>query len=131
VSAPHPDRWKRSHCPFCGVGAAAAVARVGSGRTLLCVLCGGRWETAETICPGCLETNLDRFRILAARELGPATLESCLSCGTTLKVFSSPDLLWGPPLAMEVLTIRLDIVAARDEGIRRDAVACAALHPPR
>ena len=37
-SAPHPERWLRAACPYCGVPAAACVAGQGSGRTLLCVL---------------------------------------------------------------------------------------------
>ena len=129
-SAPHPDRWKRSRCPFCGVGAAASVARTGSGRTLLCVLCGGRWETADTICTGCGETNLERFRVFANREAGPASIESCVTCGTSIKVFSSGDATWGPPLALEVATVRLDLLAERDERAFRDTIALASLFPP-
>ena len=129
-SAPHPDRWKRSRCPFCGVEAAASVARTGSGRTLLCVLCGGRWESPETVCTGCGERNLSKFRIFANRAAGPGSIESCETCGTAVKVFSSADLDWGPPLALEVATVRLDLLAERDEGTFRDAIALAALFPP-
>lgn len=130
VAAPHPDRWKRRTCPFCGIAPAASVARTGSGRTHLCVLCGGRWETTETICAGCGEQDLSKMRVLAAREAGPASLESCGTCGASVKVFSAQDLVWGPPLAVEILTVRIDMIADRDEGVRRDAVAIAALFPP-
>lgn len=129
-SAPHPDRWKRSRCPFCGIEAAASVARTGSGRTLLCVLCGGRWESPETTCTGCGERDLSKFRVFANREAGPASIESCERCGTAVKVFSGADLAWGPPIAVEVATVRLDLLAERDEGTFRDAVALAALFPP-
>lgn len=129
-SAPHPDRWKRPTCPFCGVGAAASVARTGSGRTLLCVLCGGRWETPDTVCAGCGERNLSKFRVLANRDAGPATIESCTGCGTAVKVFSSSDITWDPPLAVEVATVRLDLLAERDENTFRDPIALAAIFPP-
>lgn len=130
LAAPHPDRWKRACCPFCGLALAASVARAGSGRTNLCVLCGGRWETTESLCAGCGERNLEKFKVFALREAGPATLEACTTCGSALKVFGPSDLVWGPPLAVECLTVRLDVLAERDEGIRRDAAALAAIYPP-
>ena len=130
LAGPHPDRWKRSSCPFCGVVAAASVARAGSGRTLLCVLCGGRWEVEDKACTACGEGDLGKLRVLASRDLGPATIEACTACGVAIKVFASPDLVWGPPLAVETLTVRLDLVAERDEGVLRDPVARAALFPP-
>lgn len=130
LPAPHPERWKRTDCPFCGVVAAASVARAGSGRTLLCVLCGGRWEAEEAACVACGERDLSKLRVLASRDLGPATIEACTTCGGAIKVFSAPDLVWGPPLAVETLTVRLDLVAERDEGVRRDPTSLAALFPP-
>jgi transcription elongation factor Elf1 len=129
-SAPHPDRWKRSNCPFCGIEGVASIARTGAGRTLVCVLCGGRWEAAETVCGGCGERNLASFRVLAAREAGPATIESCGKCGTAVKVFSPGDVPWGPPIAVEVASVRLDLLAERDERTFRDSVALAVLFPP-
>lgn len=129
-TAPLPERWRRATCPWCGVAAAASVARTGAGRTLLCVLCGGRWETAETLCTGCGERDLTKFRVLANRDAGPATIESCGRCGTSVKVFGGADLVWGPPLALEIASVRLDLLAERDEGTFRDSVALAALYPP-
>jgi transcription elongation factor Elf1 len=129
-SAPHPDRWTHASCPFCGVGAAASVARTGSGRTFLCVLCGGRWESTETACAGCGERDLSKFRVLASRDAGPATIEACGVCGSAVKVFASSDLVWGPPLAIEVATVRLDLLVERDGDAYRDPVALAALFPP-
>lgn len=129
-AAPHPDRWTRASCPFCGVGAAASVARTGSGRTFLCVLCGGRWETAEIACAGCGERDLSKFRVLANRDAGPATIEACGVCGSAVKVFGTADLVWGPPLALEVATVRLDLLAERDGDAWRDPVSLAAVFPP-
>jgi formate dehydrogenase maturation protein FdhE len=97
---------------------------------LLCVLCGGRWETSETVCAGCGERDLSKFRVMANRDAGPATIESCGGCGTAVKVFSASDLVWGPPVALEVATVRLDLLAERDEDTFRDPVALAALFPP-
>lgn len=129
-SPPHPDRWKRSRCPWCGVGAAASVARTGAGRTLLCVLCGGRWEIADASCTGCGERDASRITVLASRDAGPASLEACASCGTALKVFAVGDAPWGPPVALEVASVRLDLLAERDHSVFRDPVALAALYPP-
>jgi len=129
-SPPHPERWLRSMCPFCGTPPAASVARQGGDRLLLCVLCGGRWTVTGLACPSCGEASGQRLRALASRETGPATLEACDSCGLAVKVFADAHLVPGPPLAMEILTIRLDMVAERDEGVRRDPQALAALYPP-
>lgn len=127
---PTPDRWKRAMCPFCGVHPAAAIASPGSDRCLLCVLCGCRWTMEGLACPTCGEKRTERLRALASPDVGPASLEACDSCGFALKVFSESALPSGPPLAMEILTFRLDLVAERDEGVRRDPVALAALFPP-
>lgn len=129
-SPPHPERWARVMCPFCGVKPAAAIAAPGSDRRLLCVLCGCRWTMQGLNCPTCGEGRTDRLRALASPEAGPASLEACDSCGFAVKVFSDAALTAGPPLAMEILTYRLDLVAERDEGVRRDPVALAAIFPP-
>ena len=129
-SAPHPERWLRHMCPFCGMPPAACIARQGGDRWMLCVLCGGRWTIEGLACPSCGEDRADHLKALASREAGPATLETCDSCGLAVKVFSDSALASGPPLAMEVLTIRLDLVAEREEGVRRAAAALAALYPP-
>jgi len=129
-SPPHAERWTRVMCPFCGLHPAAAVATPGSDRRLLCVLCGGRWTMTGSACPTCGEERTDRLRVLASPEVGPASLEACDSCGFAVKVFADSALTSGPPLAMEILTFRLDLVAERDEGVRRDPVALAAVFPP-
>ncbi len=129
-SAPPPGRWLRRMCPFCGLPPAASVARPGGERWLLCVLCGGRWTVSGMACPSCGEDDGNRLRVLAAPAAGPATLEACDSCGLAVKVFADGALAPGPPLALEILTIRLDFVAERDEGVRRAPAAVAALLPP-
>jgi hypothetical protein len=130
VSPPHPERWRRPACPFCGVPAAATAARTGGSRTLVCVLCGGRWESAGLGCVACGDDRADRVRVLAAREAGPASLESCCGCGFTLKVFAAADLPPGSPVALELRTVQLDVLAARDEGVWRAEAARAAVFPP-
>jgi len=129
-SPPHPERWTRVMCPFCGVHPAAAVAAPGSDRRLLCVLCGARWTMEGMACPTCGEQRGDRLRALASPEAGPASLEACDTCGFAVKVFAESALTAGPPLAMEILTFRLDLVAERDEGVRRDPAALASVFPP-
>jgi formate dehydrogenase maturation protein FdhE len=130
VSPPHPQRWLRSACPYCGVPAAAAVARQGSGRTLLCVLCGGRWEREGLDCVACGADPHGETLVLADRRLGPASIEACSACRGSLKVFSAADAGWEPPVALELVTVHLDVLA-ETEGLGRDATALAAIFPPR
>ncbi len=129
-SPPHAERWVRAACPFCGLAPAASLAAPGGDRRMLCVLCGGSWTVQGLGCPACGEESANKLRVLAAREAGPASLEACDVCSTGWKVFHESYLVPGPPLAMEILTVRLDLVAERDEGIRRDEAALAAVFPP-
>ncbi len=129
-SPPSLDRWSRPACPFCSAPPAAALAGPGSDRRLVCVLCGGRWTMEGLGCHACGEKSGERLRVLANRDAGPASIEACDTCETAIKVFHESYLLPGPPLAMELLTAALDLVAARDEGVRRDPRALAALYPP-
>jgi len=129
LSPPHPERWLRASCPYCGVPAAAAIAGEGGGRTLVCVLCGGRWRREGLECLSCGEERSDKRLVLAARELGPASLEACATCRGGIKVFAAPDVPDGPPVALEVLTVHLDVLA-RAEDVSRDETALAAVFPP-
>jgi formate dehydrogenase maturation protein FdhE len=129
LSPPHPERWLRAACPYCGVPAAAVVAGPGSGRELVCVLCGGRWRREGTECVSCGEARAETRLVLADRELGPASLEACSTCRFALKVFAPSDVPDAPPLALEVLTVHLDVLA-RSDDLSRDEVALAAVFPP-
>jgi formate dehydrogenase maturation protein FdhE len=128
-SPPHQDRWKRGACPYCGVPAAAAVAGQGAGRTLLCVLCGGRWPREGHDCVACGEERPETRMVLADRGLGPASLEACATCRSGIKVFAPADVPHGPPVALEVLTVHLDVLA-KAQGYAREEAALAAVFPP-
>ena len=128
-SPPHAERWIRAACPYCGIPAAAAVAGQGSGRAFLCVLCGGRWQRDGHECVACGEERRETQLILADRELGPASLEACSTCRHAIKVFALGDVSDGAPLALEILTVHLDVLAKSDD-LSRDDVALAALFPP-
>ena len=136
TSPPHADRWIRAACPYCGFPPVAQVARPGSSRHLLCVLCGGGWTWAEPGCVGCGSALSGEWRVVANRDLGPASLESCGTCGTTLKVF--PPLLvearssgaCEPIVALEILTVGLDLLAREQEGIQREQAPLGAVFPP-
>jgi hypothetical protein len=128
-SAPHAERWPRADCPWCGVPAAAAVAGAGSARTLLCVLCGGRWPSQGVGCVACGEQRSDTQMILADRSLGPASLEACATCRHALKVFAPSDVGAAAPVALEILTVHLDVIAQADD-LARDPTALAAVFPP-
>ncbi len=129
LSPPHPERWLRAACPYCGVPAAAVVAGPGTGRDLVCVLCGGRWHRAGTECVACGEERAETRLVLADRELGPASLEACSTCRYALKVFAPSDVPEAAPIALEVLTVHLDVLA-RSDDLSRDSVALAAVFPP-
>jgi formate dehydrogenase maturation protein FdhE len=128
-SPPHHERWIPAACPWCGVPAAAAVAGQGSGRTLLCVLCGGRWHREGLECIACGEQRRETQLVLADRELGPASLEACNTCRFAIKVFAAGDVPDEAPVAIEVLTVHLDVLAKSD-GLSRDDAALAAVFPP-
>jgi formate dehydrogenase maturation protein FdhE len=128
-SPPHPERWLRAACPWCGVPAAAAVAGQGSGRTFVCVLCGGRWRREGLECVACGEERRETQLVLADRELGPASLEACKTCRFAIKVFAPGDVADDAPLAIEVRTVHLDVLAKSD-GLSRDESALAAVFPP-
>lgn len=129
LSPPHPDRWRSSNCPYCGVPAAASVAGQGTGRTLLCVLCGGRWRREGLDCIACGDERPESRLVLARRELGPASIEACGACRSAFKVFADADLPYGPPTALEVLTVHLDVLAGSDD-LARPETALAAVFPP-
>jgi formate dehydrogenase maturation protein FdhE len=128
-SPPHAERWRVAACPYCGVPAAAAIAGQGSGRALLCVLCGGRWTREGFECVACGEERRETQLVLADRELGPASLEACGTCRHAIKLFAAGDVPDAAPVALEVLTVHLDVLA-RSDDLSRDAVALAALFPP-
>jgi formate dehydrogenase maturation protein FdhE len=136
ISAPHAARWIPASCPWCGVPAAAEVARQGSGRTMLCILCGGRWEREGLQCAGCGEARMEKRMVLADRALGPASLEACATCRRAVKVFAPADVPEDGPLppastvlALEILTVHLDVVG-KSQGVRREEPALAAVFPP-
>jgi formate dehydrogenase maturation protein FdhE len=128
-SPPHAERWIPSVCPFCGLPAAACVAGQGSGRTLLCVLCGGRWRREGLGCIACGDERPDSQLLVADRELGPASLDACATCRHAIKVFAPADVPDAAPVALEVLTVHLDVLAGADD-LSRDPVALAVLFPP-
>jgi formate dehydrogenase formation protein len=129
-SPPHPDRWLQLSCPYCGVPPAAQIAQTGGARKLLCVLCGGTWETRDLACVSCGEEDRGKALVLASREAGPASFEACSTCRLALKVFAPGELVPGPPVALEILTVGLDLLARDQEGIERNETALAALFPP-
>lgn len=128
-SPPHQDRWKRAACPYCGVPAAASVASAGAGRTLLCVLCGGRWPREGHECVACGEERNETRMVLADRDLGPASFEACATCRNGIKVFAPADVPQGAPVALETLTVHLDVLA-KANGFAREEAALAAIFPP-
>lgn len=136
TSPPHPDRWIRAACPYCGFPPVAQVAQSGGSRHLMCVLCGGGWTWADLGCVGCGSEMNDRWTVVAHRELGPASLESCGTCRTTLKVYPPVLVEAGtsgtcePIVALEILTVGLDLLAREQEGLQREQAPLAAVFPP-
>jgi hypothetical protein len=130
TSPPHPDRWKRSACPYCGLAPVVQIAEPGSSRHFLCVLCGGDWHSADLACAACGDERLDKWLVVAQRDVGPATLEACGTCRTAVKVLPRGMLGPGAPVALEILTVGLDLLAREQEGIEREQGPLAAVFPP-
>lgn len=130
TSPPHPDRWKRPACPYCGLAPVVQIAEPGSSRHFLCVLCGGDWRTADLACAACGDDRLDQWLVVAQRDLGPATLEACGTCRTAVKVLPRALLIPGAPVALEILTVGLDLLAREQEGVEREQAPLAAVFPP-
>jgi FdhE protein len=110
------DRMERSQrgCPVCD---SAPVAGVVLGddklRYLCCSLCGSEWNLTRIQCWNCRATGGIRFLELAGDQ-GGLKAEACAACGAYLKLFYRDRMPSVEPMADDVASITLDLLAAQD-----------------
>jgi FdhE protein len=110
------DRLERSQggCPVCD---SAPVAGVVLGddklRYLCCSLCGSEWNLTRIQCWNCRNTGGIRF-LEVAGDHGGLKAEACAACGAYLKLFYRDRMPSVDPMADDVASLTLDLLAAQD-----------------
>ncbi len=118
-----PDRVERSEggCPVCD---SAPVAGVVLGddklRYLSCSLCGSEWNLVRIQCWNCRNTGGIRYLGVAGDD-GAVKAEACTTCGAYLKIFYREKMPLAEPMADDVASLTLDLLAAQ-EGLGRSGV---------
>jgi FdhE protein len=114
------DRLERSDCG-CPVCDSAPVAGVILGddklRYLVCSLCGSEWNLTRIQCWSCRSTGGIRF-LGVAGDQGGLKAEACAACGAYLKLFYRERMPSVEPLADDVASLTLDLLAAQDGWAR-------------
>jgi FdhE protein len=114
---------RRGLCPCCGstpvCGVVSDSGPVRGSRYLHCSLCGTAWNHVRAVCITCGQS-----RSLALREIegdsGAAKLETCDDCGTYAKMFYQAKDVGVDPIADDLATLGLDVLAG-EEGWSRHA----------
>jgi len=114
------DRVERSEhgCPVCGSAPVAGVV-LGDDRLryLHCSLCGSEWNLPRIQCWNCRSTGGIRF-LAVAGDPGGLKAEACSACGAYLKLFYREKMPSVEPLADDVASLTLDLLAAQDGWAR-------------
>jgi FdhE protein len=114
------SRIERSEggCPVCD---SAPVAGVVLGddklRYLCCSLCGAEWNLTRIQCWSCRDTGGIRY-LGVAGDGGAIKAEACAPCGSYLKIFYLEKMPLAEPLADDVASLTLDLLAAQEEWAR-------------
>ena len=110
------DRLERSQsgCPVCDSPPVAGVV-LGDDklRYLCCSLCGSEWNLTRIQCWNCRNTGGIRF-LEVAGDQGGLKAEACAACGAYLKLFYRDRMPSVEPLADDVASLTLDLLAAQD-----------------
>lgn len=103
-----------SGCPVCGSPPVAGVV-LGDDklRYLCCSLCGSEWNATRIQCWSCQATGGIRYLGIAG-DPGGMKAELCRACGTYLKLFYLEKMPAAEPLADDVASLTLDLLAAQD-----------------
>lgn len=141
--AEHGDSQSQ-HCPCCGGPAVATVLRQNEQghavRFACCALCASEWPLSRLFCLNCGNSKNLQYRSLA--NLGAALpskgdseavrhryeLECCDECHGALKQFSALEDAAIEPLADDLASLSLDILAA-EQGYGRIGFNPLLLHP--
>jgi FdhE protein len=117
------DRVERSEggCPVCDSAPVAGVV-LGDDRLryLCCSLCGSEWNLVRIQCWSCRGTGGIRY-LGVAGDGGAVKAEACTPCGSYLKIFYREKMPLAEPLADDVASLTLDLLAAQ-EGWGRSGV---------
>src|SRR5512137_132486 len=117
------DRVERSQggCPVCDSAPVAGVV-LGDDRLryLCCSLCGSEWNLVRIQCWNCRGTGGIRY-LGVAGDGGAVKAEACTPCGSYLKLFYREKMPLAEPLADDVASLTLDLLAAQ-EGWGRSGV---------
>jgi FdhE protein len=105
-------------CPVCDSAPVAGVV-LGDDRLryLACSLCGSEWNLTRIQCWNCKTTGGIEFLGLAG-DPGGLKAEACSSCGAYLKLFYREKMPSVEPLADDVASLTLDLLAAQDGWAR-------------
>jgi FdhE protein len=110
------DRLERSQsgCPVCDSPPVAGVV-LGDDklRYLCCSLCGSEWNLTRIQCWNCRTTGGIRF-LEVAGDQGGLKAEACAACGAYLKLFYRDRMPSVEPMADDVASLTLDLLAAQD-----------------
>ena len=114
------DRLDRSEhgCPVCDSPPVAGLV-LGDDRLryLVCSLCGSEWNLTRIQCWSCRSTGGIRF-LGVAGDPGGMKAEACSTCGAYLKLFYREKMPSLEPLADDVASLTLDLLAAQDGWAR-------------
>ena len=108
--------WTRSGCPNCGSPATLAESRgLEQRRHWRCGLCAADWQGDRLKCPFCDEIDHRKLSYLAVDgEQDRYRISRCETCGGTLKVIATLELISAPGLLVaELAMTHLDHVDAR------------------
>ncbi len=108
-------------CPVCGSPPVAGVV-LGDDRLryLCCSLCGSDWNLTRIQCWSCRSTGGIRY-LAVAGDPGGVKAELCSDCGAYVKLFYLEKMPAAEPLADDVASLTLDLLAAQ-EGWGRSGV---------
>jgi FdhE protein len=86
-------------------------------RYLCCSLCGSEWNLVRIQCWSCRGTGGIRYLGVAGDDAGTKA-EACESCHAYLKLFYREKMPDADPLADDVASLTLDLLAAQDGWAR-------------
>ena len=108
-------------CPVCGSPPVAGVVQGDDKlRYLACSLCGSEWNLVRIQCWSCSATGGIRY-LGVAGDPGATKAEACTACQAYLKLFYRERVPRAEPVADDVATLTLDLLAAT-EGWARSGV---------
>lgn len=107
-------------CPFCRhlpvVSALREDREAGAvARSLVCSLCAHEWGVPRIACPGCGTEDPERLPRYTAEEIPWVRVEACDTCGRYLKAVDLSADAEAEPVADEIGSTPLDVVA-RERG---------------